>query len=415
MDVDSSNGASSDEDHPDLPPTTFWVDENSCRIARNKDNFNRALRSALETARRGSDRIRGPFDQLTADNFDKIFHTPITTAEAKREVKYQLGNVPIGVANFQELLVPETVRDGREKRRISEENRKKSNIRIYCDQDPTDDPIYASGQPVIPGTRRWRLGDDEPVERRPQSYIPNRQRPIYQPGMPLHRQYRHWYDEANGISTVGEGCRSRSHTGGVTYRAGTDIPGQQLVRSTITLCNLVMDGKLHDLDLFGDLQLSILPHNLQELGIDKLVRTSMDALTTFTGFTIFHEFLHTPPLLRDDVPAPRAANLPGSPPRAYLWSQILGLNTEESLKNVNNYAFFATLAKLQDRQWRLAEAEDDWRNGELEQDFNIIVPNNRRSINEPALLLTLPPEERCTDDEKPALQDSGKACLEFRG
>lgn len=88
-DGDTSEGDPMDEDAPELSPTTFWVD-GSCRTSSRRENFNSALRSALEMALRGYDRVSGSFDQLTAGNFEKIFHTPITDAAAKRDVRCEL-------------------------------------------------------------------------------------------------------------------------------------------------------------------------------------------------------------------------------------------------------------------------------------------------------------------------------------
>lgn len=69
---------------------------------------------------------------------------------------------------------------------------------------------------------------------------------------------------------------------------------------------------------------------------------------------------------------------------------------------------------MQDRQWRLATAQADWRNGEIEHDINI-VSKVRRSVDELALPATLAMEQRCNDDVKSGYRVSGKACLEFIG
>lgn len=65
------------------------------------------------------------------------------------------------------------------------------------------------------------------------------------------------------------------------------------------------------------------------------------------------------------------------------------VNQEQSLKNVNSFAFLALLAKLADRGWRLDRRSNFWRlKGWLEWDQNVIPDNQqglpRRSVDSSA-------------------------------
>ncbi|KAL9619673.1 MAG: hypothetical protein Q9160_005693 [Pyrenula sp. 1 TL-2023] len=225
-------------------------------------------------------------------------------------------------------------------------NRAQANVRYYCDNDPQN----------INGGSRWTLRPDPPNP--PPGYIPQRFRQRYDDRNP-NVEHQEWEDLTNDIM-MGDtnGCLDPG-TMAETYhikRPGT--AGQQVDRVTTTICDTTLNSRVHSFDdVPAKKDLSELVNPVQGL-------TNMDAFRAVSSFTVLHEGMHMLPWYIHDVESPSDPD-----DGAYSWDDCMDMNLAgDALDNANNYVFFAFLAKLADRHFRLSKITSEADQGKLVYD-----------------------------------------------
>ncbi|KAL9112941.1 MAG: hypothetical protein Q9227_002805 [Pyrenula ochraceoflavens] len=270
-------------------------------------------------------------------------------------------------------------------------DRGKSNVRIYCDNDPQEKD----------GSKRWTLKADPPENQRGQGYVLQKDRPRWgdqsqAPG----NFWQEWVDNTNGVvmPVASKGCQNPG-TQGETYTVPGPLynpgPGRWTrPRATITICNRqLMTGTgdkvwyLHSLAALpeaGNLE------SLTEQPLDDMP-SAIDNFQLMTSFIVFHELTHAVAQIEDQF-------VGGQP--QYQWAQCLALTGQNCRNNVNNFAYFALLAKLRDRQWGLSTDDAKAKTGVLQELQSQNNPTLRRHV------------ERCAEEMR-AGREAGRACLEL--
>ncbi|KAL9618397.1 MAG: hypothetical protein Q9160_006905 [Pyrenula sp. 1 TL-2023] len=172
-------------------PTYIWADRSCRNTPQRRRNFDKALAGAFDLHTRGFKRLHMP-DLLTRANFDKLFDQSVLYFAPKLTIESRLGVSPgsppgRGIASWIELKADPNDRNFDN---LDEQYRKKSNVRVYCDNDPQE----------TDGSSRWKLWPDRAREDWPETgdYVPNSRRPRPDPGVPPPHQT--WFDEVNDIT-----------------------------------------------------------------------------------------------------------------------------------------------------------------------------------------------------------------------
>ncbi|KAL9625410.1 MAG: hypothetical protein Q9160_000473 [Pyrenula sp. 1 TL-2023] len=173
----------------------------------------------------GYSRIVGIPDPLTTGNFGKLFDSQPFNPIVRSFVEGALGApAKYGVASWQELKVPPDVDPNSVQFKLqSEENRKKSNLRIYCDND---------GQSPNGGTR-WRLYPDRPRERWDDGYVPNSRRSRFDAPFAA-EPFQVWVDDDNGLQTIHSGCQNQGMLAYTHNDIWKSLPDQPAIRTVVT-------------------------------------------------------------------------------------------------------------------------------------------------------------------------------------
>ncbi|KAL9114925.1 MAG: hypothetical protein Q9227_001168 [Pyrenula ochraceoflavens] len=347
-------------------------------------------------ARRAAERLASPSDQPQKSYFDRIFTEPNDPRyrEYLETVKGTLG----GIAGLEP---------------ISDNDRIRANFRFYCDNDAlrSDETEDA----------RWSVRDDPPESERPTGYVLQRDRLIRSSPRRLEDEaWQEYQDNENEMLANETGCRLRDVLA-ATYLIPKHEPltSQPTVRATVTLCDhgyiqryatlmAAISGRdlselpngddpaLSRLDIFRNIMSMTLLHELQATHLPPPKRKpslrrvaqqkSLDYLKTTRiiiescSSSFFSTLSVTPCLLTvqcsdEDVPAPQRIGPHGEfeplDYRAYGWWNVLSLPPADSVRNVDNYMYFALLCRLADRGWRLGE---DWWKGDLVRDPSLVLP-----------------------------------------
>ncbi|KAL9623771.1 MAG: hypothetical protein Q9160_002002 [Pyrenula sp. 1 TL-2023] len=298
-------------------------------------------------AQRAGTRLHDHGDQLQASYFERLFKKPPNQDQSLFETVEDIIGLdehsyhgPFGIAGL---------------RPVSTGERADADLRIFCDNDRKD---------PRPGARtRWKLRPD-PIENSNPNYVPQRQRPEYDPNSP-NGWYREWWDETNGIIMGKSGGCGDSKTQAITYVKSASKPAAGPVnRVTMTL-----RGRFHtiaslpDATDFTGLNEYRLPTNIASNNYP--TRGGIDFLSAFTSFVILHE-------------PPRGP----SEETAYGWRNINAISEAGAEFNADTYAYFCLLAKLQDRGFRISEDPDDSYDGDLKK-------INKRKRQSPSRALSL--------------------------
>lgn len=138
---------------------TYWLDA-SCTTGSNAQKVQPALDEALTMARRAVERTNDPNDATMAGAFQAIFKVPSTNLGVKQLITSQCIislPLPLFAKKFLARLGqpgPLGMQGQGIAGMVSNVNRQQSNLRIYCDDDPTD---------PNPGAQtRWTLAPDIP-------------------------------------------------------------------------------------------------------------------------------------------------------------------------------------------------------------------------------------------------------------
>ncbi|KAL9616506.1 MAG: hypothetical protein Q9160_008622 [Pyrenula sp. 1 TL-2023] len=327
---------------------TYWID-GTCKVpAQRETNVKKAIEGAINLADRAYNRLQSQTDTDMKGNFQKLFKADYNTdAGARNQVNgklYVLSNHGPLMSSFLGVLGQGNgIATWRET-----QDRQQSNVRIYCDNDDPRRP-----------NARWTLAPDPPPESRYAGYKPQAERRTYvrpprgapDPAPAPGDEYQDWYDNANGITTVGLGClQANDPSAGITYTKPINV-AQRGDISVITICDIQLNGQLNS---FDDIRTQA---DINSVGgsLPPGVKSNINAFYAMTASVVLHEFCHVSYFRRVDVPV-------GNGVKAYDWNSCIALSPPLSLLNVQNYVYLALLAKLADRGWRLSRVESQWRN-----------------------------------------------------
>ncbi|KAL9106929.1 MAG: hypothetical protein Q9227_008115 [Pyrenula ochraceoflavens] len=211
-----------------------------------------------------------------------------------------------------------------------------SNFRYYCDNDRLD------------GTSRWQLRLDPPPADQPGNYISQARRPRWPRSR--HGQYQEWWDPTNNV-IMGESIGCQSNALGQTYDptpVRASLPGypRSMIWATVTICDIGLDR--NRLISIGDL-----PRN----GDLEMIPNVLFDLATITSSTILREFFRFPPWkLQDFVPI----GYQGVGKEAIFWEDVIHIDSPfDASNNANSLMYFAILARLKERGWRLSSTDED--------------------------------------------------------
>lgn len=161
-------------------PMTFWVDQ-TCRSTRRKEAFNAALDEAIKMASRAYYRLGISTDALTAGNINILFHEQ--NVQGQQDKTRNLAKSKCFLSFDRHLFTISQELFGTQPHAGSgisvwkeDQDRLKSNIRIYCDGDPQ------KTNPNRPS--RWKLAPDPALDKQPQGYVKQSARPRAGPGVP---------------------------------------------------------------------------------------------------------------------------------------------------------------------------------------------------------------------------------------
>ncbi|KAL9113191.1 MAG: hypothetical protein Q9227_002526 [Pyrenula ochraceoflavens] len=315
---------------------SYWIDA-SCGTGQGIQIVPSAFQDAIEWYQRARARVDSATDTQTAANFQRLFRTPKTDQGALSTVQYILGQLPKPAENIAGYGISAMHRELHE-RRIA-------NVRVYCDNDAKSRDFNAN--------TRWKLAPDPPQQYQP-------------PGT------TEWVDNINGVrmhpGTLG--CpQPNILTLGETYAgtAGMSAPGQPIIRGTMTpLLYLPPKSRPNPIAKitisYPDLQRSIkLPTSLLRQYPSQgrhFLRHDAQPITVANGQFREHDLIRSGARVRDT---------------AYGFEEAQYIDRDKALNNPDNYAFFALLAKLADRKFRLSKKESEAKEGKLVYDLHGIT------------------------------------------
>ncbi|KAL9622155.1 MAG: hypothetical protein Q9160_003498 [Pyrenula sp. 1 TL-2023] len=332
---------------------TIWVDHSCRKTDDRKQNFDKSLREAQQFAKRASERLGGSIDQPTDANLEKLFKDQKQKAVDNAKRYFTATPKPgSGIANWKELttnLGPADPNFAREQ----EANRIKSNIRIYCDNDPQE----------TSGNSRWTLNRDlQPRDKGYDSNTPkqmNRKRQAPDAQGPS----QEWVDKANGFMIMDKGCGEPKNDQIVAVNTLSSVgkiepppKGQPELRAVITLCDVDLDNKPHTL---ADVTSNDDPKDFSKLTKSGHLPAPIDNFQALTSWNLANAFLQVNPILLKTLSFPTVAG-----DAAYSWQAAISFSGDYSLQNANNFVFLELLATLQDFQFRVALDSGDGMDGD---------------------------------------------------
>ncbi|KAL9624844.1 MAG: hypothetical protein Q9160_000890 [Pyrenula sp. 1 TL-2023] len=332
-------------------------------------------------AKRGTMRLNSDTDTDYAKAFQTIFKTQKSDRNAFDKVNGIFGKpetpaTPNGSGNARygiAGMIPEPNGD-----------RAQANVRIYCDDDPQD----------LNGNSRWTLRPD--ISNPPPGYTPQAQRPRFSDAQPNEEYLEVWEDLLNGMLMGRTGGCKDPNTAAETYileRPGST--GQAHPRATMTVCLSLLlvlralpADQLYLMDTninfivaqICDYQLNRQIHHMgmipKKKDVSQIINpddvnedAGIGAFAVMTSVVVMHELTHLPGFDIEDQVSPSHP-----PDRAYGWDDSIDLHSADlSLNNADNYAFFALLAVLMDRHFRLSKIESETQFGKLVYDRNGIT------------------------------------------
>ncbi|KAL9108176.1 MAG: hypothetical protein Q9227_007031 [Pyrenula ochraceoflavens] len=325
-------------------PYTYWL-HSSC-IAPDSPvlpSFADALRWERSAANRLINR-----DPLQHEYFKRLFSPAGQPGEPQYEdlvtkVAGMLGHSSVkpGISN----MVREPTND-----------RNKANFRFYCDNDRLDG-----------GSQRWTLRPDPPVEQRPDGYTPQSKRPFILAASPGEACQEYFDPNNRMVMDKGDrgGCQT-PQTCASTYRVKLPGPWTPGVRATVTICDYVLKQHefkpvLHEAVNTQDVT------KFSPVMIGDRMFYPIEFVESLISEVILHEMHHLPAWWLEDEPSPLRDSAPVFEGLAYGWRDVQALSPDKQINNVNNFVYFAALARLAELGYRLARREDRAKLGYLER------------------------------------------------